>query len=88
MHALKNKVKSRDHLASAVVGGNIVVLGGRQPEKSELFKNLGTNELYNTEYDRWLKILFKSRLPWQQMKIIVMKCTKNSSIIFPPFKYT
>lgn len=47
---------SRDHLTSAVVGEKIFVLGGRQPDKGELFKNVGTNELYNPANDQWISL--------------------------------
>jgi N-acetylneuraminic acid mutarotase len=47
---------SRDHLSSAVVDGNVFVLGGRQPEEGELFKNLGTNEMYDPSHDRWTSL--------------------------------
>jgi N-acetylneuraminic acid mutarotase len=47
---------SRDHLTSAVISGNIFVLGGRQPEKGPLFKDLSTNEMYDTSNDRWISL--------------------------------
>jgi N-acetylneuraminic acid mutarotase len=51
---------SRDHLASAAIDGDIYVIGGRQPEKGPLFKNLGTNEMYDSSQDRWIS---KEKLP-------------------------
>ena len=47
----------RDHLASAEFDGKIFVLGGRQPEdEGPLFKNLGTNEMYDPAIDRWISL--------------------------------
>ena len=46
----------RDHLASAVVGENIFVLGGRQPDKGIQYKNVGANELYNPANDQWISL--------------------------------
>jgi N-acetylneuraminic acid mutarotase len=52
---------SRHHLTSAAIGGDIYVIGGRQPlEEGPLSKNLGTNEMYDSSHDRWIS---KEQLP-------------------------
>jgi N-acetylneuraminic acid mutarotase len=43
----------RDHLSSAVIGENIYVLGGRQPDIGPLFKDLNSNERYDPVNDTW-----------------------------------
>jgi N-acetylneuraminic acid mutarotase len=43
----------RDHLSSAVIGENIFVLGGRQPDIGPLFKDLNSNERYDPVNDTW-----------------------------------
>jgi N-acetylneuraminic acid mutarotase len=52
---------SRDHITSAAIGGDIFVIGGRQPtDEGPIFKNLGTNEMYDSSHDRWIS---KEQLP-------------------------
>ena len=47
---------ARDHLTSAVINGNIFVLGGRQPGDGFMYKNLDTNEMYDTRHDKWVSL--------------------------------
>lgn len=51
---------SRHHLTSAAIGGDIYVIGGRQPSEGPLSKNLGTNEMYDSSHDSWIS---KEQLP-------------------------